>query len=241
MVDPNRNKQINQKLHRYYQENNDEFVALHNKYFTHEKLPRINEFGIIDEELYDADNGILVVGKETNGWDDEDFAAGCLFRTWLQDITQNGLPQHLQPDGKKPHITRHPLMWYNLELWVSYCDQIIQSGNMNIDYEHAMGERKKGFVTGLGKCAFTNVNKGRGFEASRNEFWELVQHNDLPKQMIFEEINIIQPKIVILCGVACLFAGHVKNDSNRKYIEMPHPGARKKTNDLLEQMKKQFM
>jgi len=231
------NKRLNSRLEELYANNNDAFVKLHNDYYD-DKLPRINEFGIIDENVYDAENGILIIGKETNWWDDVDFHENILFRTWIRDISRTGLPQELQANGKKHHITRHPQMWYNIGRWISYCDQIIK--NQNWAFDDILAKPHCDLIKEIGKCAFTNVNKGRGYETSRDMFWELVQHNELPKHIIEQEINVIQPRIVIFCGVACLFDALVQRDKARVYLDLPHPAARKKTQLFLEEIKNQL-
>lgn len=105
-----RNREINNELSKLYLESSDLLIKLW-KEATKENAPeRINEFGIVDEERYDADNGILFICKETNGWDDEDFNNKLYFRNWMHDITKNGMPEG-------HHIRKHPQMWYNIGRW----------------------------------------------------------------------------------------------------------------------------
>lgn len=106
MIDIAKNNELNAQLFTLYETYTQPFLSEWIKAFGTNAPPRINEFGIINEECYDADNGILFIGKETNGWDDSDFASGILFRTWMQNISLHGL-------GSEGHVKRHPNMWYN--------------------------------------------------------------------------------------------------------------------------------
>lgn len=84
MIDRDRNRKINAALSTLYERYSAAYLTAYIKAFRDENPPeRINEFGIIDEERYDADNGILFVAKETNDWDNKDaqFAStDCPFR-----------------------------------------------------------------------------------------------------------------------------------------------------------------
>ena len=110
MVDIKKNNEINERLRNLYLRYTDAFLVAYAEAFRADPPPRINEFGIINTRKYDADNGILFIGKETNGWSDEDFNRGILFREWMRDISLNGFDGH-------GHVKRHPTIWYNMGRW----------------------------------------------------------------------------------------------------------------------------
>ena len=59
MIDRDRNRKINAALSTLYERYSAAYLTAYIKAFRDENPPeRINEFGIIDEERYDADNGI---------------------------------------------------------------------------------------------------------------------------------------------------------------------------------------
>ena len=119
MIDLDRNRKINAALSALYEEYCADYLTTYIQAFGDGNPPeRINEFGIIDEERYDADNGILFVAKETNDWDNKDFQNGYFFRKWMNSITKQGLSGHAK---------EHPLMWYNIGRWVSLLDNPSQS------------------------------------------------------------------------------------------------------------------
>lgn len=94
------NALINAKLKALYDEYTPAFLSAWSDAFEEAAPCRMNEFGIIDIRCYDPENGVLFIGRETNGWDDKDYADGCLFREWLCDISRNGI----QGRG---HISKH--------------------------------------------------------------------------------------------------------------------------------------
>ena len=86
MINVNRNIETNQKLKSLYEYYNKDFLKLWQKYYKEEAPCRMNEFGIIDPERYDPDNGILFICRETNGWSNEDFAKKLLGSSELATI-----------------------------------------------------------------------------------------------------------------------------------------------------------
>ena len=119
MIDLDRNRKINAALSALYEEYCADYLTTYIQAFGDgNPTERINEFGIIDEERYDADNGILFVAKETNDWDNKDFQNGYFFRKWMNSITKQGLSGHAK---------EHPLMWYNIGRWASLLDNPSQS------------------------------------------------------------------------------------------------------------------
>ena len=220
MIDLDRNRKINAALSTLYERYSAAYLTAYIKAFRDENPPeRINEFGIIDEERYDADNGILFVAKETNDWDNKDFQNGYFFRKWMNSITKQGLSGHAK---------EFPLMWYNIGRWVSLLDNPSQ----NIP---SLAEEKSDAIKKIGTIAFTNINKVRGKEQAKNEYASLAYH-DMSGMLLREELSIIQPKMIVCCGTYYEFAYHVR-DFNGPVIAMPHSGARKNTITMLEQLR----
>ena len=220
MIDLDRNRKINAALSALYEEYCADYLTTYIQAFGDGNPPeRINEFGIIDEERYDADNGILFIAKETNKWENENFHTGYFFREWMNSITKQGLSGHAK---------EFPLMWYNIGRWVSLLDNPSQ----NIP---SLAEEKSDAIKKIGTIAFTNINKVRGKEQAKNEYASLAYH-DMSGMLLREELSIIQPKMIVCCGTYYEFAYHVR-DFNGPVIAMPHSGARKNTITMLEQLR----
>ena len=220
MIDRDRNRKINAALSTLYEKYSAAYLTAYIKAFRDENPPeRINEFGIIDEERYDADNGTLFIAKETNGWENENFQIGYFFREWMNSITKQGLSGHAK---------EFPLMWYNIGRWVSLLDNPSQS-------IPSLAEEKSDAIKKIGTIAFTNINKVRGKEQAKNEYASLAYH-DMSGMLLREELSIIQPKMIVCCGTYYEFAYHVR-DFNGPVIAMPHSGARKNTITMLEQLR----
>ena len=220
MIDCVRNRKINAALSALYEEYSAAYLTAYIQAFGDVDPPeRINEFGIIDEERYDADNGTLFIAKETNGWENENFQKGYFFREWMNSITKRGLSGHAK---------KHPLMWYNIGRWASLLDNPSHS-------IPALAEAKSEVIEKIGTVAFTNINKVRGKEQAKNEYASLAYH-DMSGMLLREELSIIQPEMIVCCGTYYEFAYHVK-DFNGPVIAMPHSGARKNTITMLEQLR----
>lgn len=221
MIGTARNRDINTRLSVLYKELQDSCLAAYVEAFKDPDPPqRINEFGIVDEACYDADNGILFVAKETNGWRNEDYAAGILFRTWLQDMAKHGLSGHAK---------QHPIMWYNIGRWASFLDDPSQ------DVEKLACEKT---VEKVGRAAFTNMNEVRGGSRSADSYWSLA-YASITGKLLKKELDIIQPKVIVCCGTYNEFLYHVP-DFDGPVIRMPHPGARMRTKAMLEQLAAQL-
>lgn len=233
MINAKDNAVINAKLRVLYEENTEVFLKKWEQAFLEdikagkmEEPPcRINEFGVIDIHKYDSDNGILFVCRETNNWENKDYANGCLFRQWMHDITCEAL-------ADRGHIKQHPNMWYNIGRWIML---LTEPDRPIAD----IAEAKEDAISAIGKIAFTNVNKVRGKNTSQKEYFQLAQ-DPFVKNLLQKEIEIISPKIIVACGTARPMFPLPKNFSGELYI-MPHPGARKNKNDLLMDLNKQML
>lgn len=223
MINAKDNALINAKLAALYEKNTTEFLRMWSDAFKETPPCRINEFGIIDIHRYNTTNGILFIGRETNGWSDEDYESGCLFRSWMREISQNGLKG-------RGHIKKHPNMWYNIGRWAL----LLQSPNMSID---DLVLRKEEAINAIGTIAFTNINKVRGRNAIGKEYNHLA-YTEVVQQMIRDEISIIKPKVIVCCGTWRPVA-EIVSDFEGKIIFMPHPGARKSTKKMLQDLKEQ--
>ena len=232
MINANDNAVINERLRALYEESTNVFLEKWEQAFLEdirsgkmEPAPcRINDFGIIDINNYDSDNGILFVGRETNRWANKDYECGCLFRDWMREITQEGLP-----DGE--HITQHPNMWYNVGRWTML---LTEPGRPITDIAEAKGEA----IKAIGKIAFTNINKVRGKKSSEKEYYQLA-NDSFVKELLKREIEIISPKIIVACGTARPLFPLPEGFSGKFYI-MPHPGARQSKTDMLVNLNKQI-
>lgn len=224
MINAKDNALINVRLRKEYEATTESFLKVWSESFRESPPFRMNEFGIIDIHKYDTDNGILFVGRETNGWDDEDYKNGCLFRNWMREISQNGLDD-------KGHIKQHPNMWYNIGRWIML---LTEPERPITDIAKAKDEA----ITAIGKIAFTNVNKVRGKNTSGKEYFQLA-NNPIVRELLKTEIEIVNPKIIVCCGTARSVFPLPDGFSGELYI-MPHPGARKSKTDMLVDLNKQM-
>ena len=239
MIDKSKNEIVNAQLRNEYEKCTSSFLKVWEDTFKEKAPTRMNEFGIIDAERYDAENGILVIGRETNGWSNEDYENGCLFRDWMENITRNGLPK-----GK--HVSKHPNMWYNLGRWLMLIDR------PETPIEQLCSEKDEA-IRAIGKIAFTNINKVRGKNKIGKEY-HTIASADISMELLKKEIEIINPKIILCCGTARYvlpvlteFSGeiilmpHLEGvKSNIKILDMPHSGARKKTIEMLENLQEEL-
>ena len=102
-----RNQEINRQLDELYQSATEEFLWEYRRAFPNDPAPpsRLNRFGIIDTQRYDAASGLLIICQETRGWDNRDFGEDRLLRECLGAIAREGLFPEARPSA---------LMWYNL-------------------------------------------------------------------------------------------------------------------------------
>lgn len=202
-----KNRKINRKLAEVYRENAEAFVAEWNKHF--EGKGCMNRFGIIDEECYDPENGILFIAKETRG---KNFCLLGWLRKWLNDPREG---------------TSHPRLWQNISRWA----KLIRNSYLNL--EELAAEKS---IEGLKYIAFTNVNKVGGYPSSGRAFRKLTK-SDIARQLLLREIEIIQPKWIVLCGLEGVIDA---KDTSATIITMSHPSARKSNRKMLDELVKQL-
>lgn len=218
------NALINAKLKALYEEYTPDFLSAWTDAFGETAPCRINEFGIIDIHRYNLHNGILFIGRETNGWSDKDYEDGCLFRDWMCDISRSGV-------HGRGHVSKHPNMWYNIGRWAL----LLQSPDMPID---DLAKMKDEAINAIGTIAFTNINKVRGKNKIGKEYNQLT-YTEVVKTLIQREVAIINPKIIVTCGTWRPVASFLP-DYKGKIICMNHPGARKSSKAMLEELKAQL-
>lgn len=219
-------KEINKKLSDSYRLHSKEFLEGYESiYHDSNKPSRINEFGIIDESRLDTKQRILVVAKETNGWSNEEFDEGVLFRSWMKEITQHGLEGH-------DHIRKYPTMWYNIGRWIL----LIQHPDYDLT---TLSKEKSSALTAIGTVAFTNINKVRGNNISGKAYRQMA-YTDIVGKVLREELEIIQPDIVLCCGTFHPFQYHAP-DYKGTIFDMPHPAARKSSLEMLNNLKQQII
>ena len=129
-------KQITEALHRLYQQAGPELLRAF-KEANGREAPGLVEYGIVDEDAYDVQNGILIVLKEANDWSAEDFQNSVTYADYVRDLI----------DGKHPRNA----MWYNLGRWVS----ILRKPDRPTD---EVAELYEDAVQEVRSVAFTNVN-----------------------------------------------------------------------------------
>ena len=219
MIDVEKNAQVNRALSGLYETYQEACLDEYRSAFGDPEPPcRINEFGIIDVNRYDMEAGVLFVARETNGWSNEDFRSGCLFRGWLEGISRDGL-------SGKGHVQRHPNMWYNLGRWALYLNG--EERDIN-----AIASSRQGALQALGTVAFTNLNKVRGLERSGRAYRALAG-SALSGQLLREELELLRPRTVVCCGTSAAFRAHAPEFPGT-VISMPHPAARISTVAMLE-------
>ena len=219
-------KEINQELCESYKHHTREFLDSYESIYHDGNMPsRINEFGIIDENRFNTNSRILVIAKETNGWSNEEFDEGILFRSWMEDITQHGLDGH-------DHIRKYPTMWYNIGRWII----LIQHPNYDLA---TLSKEKSSAISAIGTVAFTNINKVRGNNVSGKAYRQIA-YADIVGKVLRDELDIIKPNIVLCCGTFHPFLHHAPN-YNGIIFGMPHPAARKSSLDMLNNLKKQIL
>lgn len=218
------NKKLNTALGDLYQNNTSALLEEWRSAFPGECAPnRVNEFGIIDPARYDRERAILFVCRETNGWDNEDYEKGILFRPWMEEISRHGL------EGRG-HISRHPNLWYQLARWTL----LIQEPERD---PAALARLKT--VAPLGSVAFTNINKIRGKSRSGKEYLRLA-NSPVTQEVLREEICLLRPKYLVCGGTYELLSSLLPENFEGRLLRMPHPGCRKGSEAMLRQLKAQL-
>ncbi len=216
MINITTNERTNQELDGLYKSFAAEFLSEWSDAFSDTAPESINSFGIVDEKKYDSDNGILFIGKETNNF------ANAQYRDWLFWLSR-------QSSLFGTNIT--PNMWYNVGRWAclaEYPEKDLQD----------IAALKADALKFIGTIAFTNVNKVYGKNQSKEEYYR-VALSDVAGKLLRREIEIIKPKTIVCCGTGDIFLRHVQGFSG-KIIFMPHPGARKNTEAMLREFKRQL-
>ena len=216
MINKEANKRVNRELDKLYKSCASEFLSEWSRAFTDTAPESINNFGIVDGEKYDADNGVLFIGKETNNF------SHSQYRDWLFWLSR-------QSSLRGTNIT--PNMWYNVGRW-AYLSKHPEKDVQNI------AALKADALKFIGTIAFTNVNKVYGKSQSKEEYYR-VATSDIAGSVLRQEIEIIKPKMIVCCGTGDIFLRHVPIFSG-KIIFMPHPGARKNTEEMLRDLKNQI-
>lgn len=225
MIDRKENELINCKLRTLYKQYQEEFLdvweATRRTDTTVSRPYRLNEFGIVDVSRYDAEGGILFVGKELNGWKDEDLRAGWSFLHWIQSIAS----------AQRFPKTASVNMWYNIGRWA----MLLVKPQESLSYLAAC---KTEALAQIGTIAYTNINKVWGYARADGGFNTLAR-NDLVLSVLRREIEIIAPKIIVCCGTAAYVKRAIPNYKG-VLIGMPHPAARMGKIKMLEQLRGQL-
>ena len=221
MKDPKQNAEITRQLHELYQKAGPALFKAFREANNGREAPGMIEYGIVDEDAYDAQNGILIVLKEANDWSAEDFQESVTYADYVRDLI----------DGKHPRSA----MWYNLSRWVS----VIRDPGRPTD---EVAELYEAAVQELRSVAFTNVNKVTG-GASVNAAYYAVAQSKAALDTLREEIRILDPKIVLFCGTAWLLGEDGLDRlraEGRKVLDLWHPGARKRKTMMIDAVKQQL-
>jgi len=218
MVNRQINIENNKKLKKLYEKVSSEYIKAWEKKFNYDAPTKLTTFGIVDAENYDTDNGILFIGKETRGEVSD-------FLSWLNTMATKF--ETLEDKDR----TKPPQIWYNIGRWAKFIK------NPKIDKKTLLSENEKAFE-GLKFIAFTNINKVYGGSSSKNEFLELAEE-PIVREILQQEIRIISPKTIVICGTG------LKNTlkeikTNARIIEMPHPSARIKKENMIKQLELQL-
>ena len=236
MINKLENEKINKDLKELYSKYTFEFLKEWKECYGQEPPSRMNEFGIIDVEKYDAENGILVIGRETNGVEGwfENNSDNDLFINWMHYISVEkcGLP-------KRPNI------WYNTARYIM---------TVRGEKEKSLTCDNKDLIPELGTMAFTNINKVGGGSSSGKSYWKLYE-KDIVIELLVKEIEIIKPKYIILCDRyfekfltvenAARFVGKdsalEKCIKNGRFFVAYHPAARMSKEKMLDKLENQLI
>lgn len=221
MKDPKQNAEISRQLHELYQKAGPELRKAFREANNGREAPGMIEYGIVDENAYDAQNGILIVLKEANDWSAEDFRKRVTYTEYVRDLIDEEHPRSA--------------MWYNLGRWVS----VIRKPDRPTD---EVAELYEDAVQELRSVAFTNVNKVTGGASVKKAYYKMAQ-SKAALDTLREEIRILDPKIVLFCGTAWLLGADGLDQlraEGRKVLDMWHPGAFKSKAMMIDAVKQQL-
>ena len=216
MVDKEINGRINAELDAIYKSFSAEFLSEWSAAFGAQAPEYINNFGIVDTERYDAERGVLFIGKETNNFSHNHY------RDWLYWLSK-------QSSLCGTDVT--PNMWYNAGRWA------YALAHPEARVQEIAGQRAES-LSHIGTVAFTNVNKVFGRAQSKKEYYR-VAFSDVAGKVLLGEIEILKPQTVVCLGTGDVFS-HFVGNFDGKVIFMPHPGARKNTQDMIRRLKEQM-
>lgn len=159
--------------------------------------------GIIDAEMYfNASKKVLFIAKEANwgGNNTENKVEGSDGDFWLQSVVTNTG----EYAGQKTSFSKGLAMLYN-----AYMSNSFDSP----DYSH----------DGLNNVAFINLNKRGGY--SFCSYPTLVGYVQKYGKYIAEQIDLINPDIIICCGIALvdIVKKYAKPNCSAKIISVYHP------------------
>ena len=123
-------------------------------------------------------------------------------------------------------------MWYTIGRWALF----IQDSKTPIK---SLAYLKDEAIDILGTIAFTNLNKVRGKNKSGKEYYNLV-NNNITKELIQKEVDILNPKIVVACGTVQQVTS-LLSDHGCRVICMNHPTARKNQITMLQELRAQLV
>lgn len=232
MVDPAQNKHINQELKALYKSVEKEFLDEHEKAFGF-RYPGLLDFGIIDEESYDTENGILIVMKEANdwnkaNWDEHNDTWGYTYLDFARDMSEGFISMRY---GMQT--------WYNLGRYVMAV-RFPERPTAEICALH--GEA----LSELRHAAVTNLNKATGYESSRKEYFKLIWENETAIKTFAAELKILKPKTILFClgkGGTWIFEDAFMDDLRAKgctIIDAWHPAATKGNANMIDAIKEQL-
>lgn len=232
MVDPAQNKRINQELKALYRSVEAEFLDAHEKAFGF-RYPGLLDFGIIDEESYDAENGILIVMKEANdwnkdNWDEHNYKWGNTYLDFAREMSE--------ASGR---LGRGMQTWYNLGRYVMAVRSPERpTSEICALYGEALSE--------LRHAAVTNLNKATGSARSGPEYDHLIHQSDIAINTFIEEVNILNPKTILFClgkGGTWIFEDAFMDGLRAKgctIIDAWHPAATKGNAKMIDVVKAQL-
>ena len=159
--------------------------------------------GIIDSEKYfSASKKVLFIAKEANwgGNNTENEVNGTNSDFWLQSVVNNTGAYA----GKETNFSKGLAMLYNAYITNSFDSP---------DYSH----------NGLKNVAFINLNKRGGY--SFCSYPTLVGYAQKYGKYIAEQIDLINPDIIICCGIALvdIVKKYAKPNCSAKIIGVYHP------------------